>query len=123
MVDCIKKFRELIEDVVEENVIQYLSVNLFDTKDRVENTEYKVANLLDIIDALDLEHSKYDVFTLGDEKIISVEKYALNNQMVQGHDIFRLKDDTIPVFVSERMKDIIENNSLTGFAFIEVDVY
>lgn len=43
--------------------------------------------------------------------------------MVQGHDIFRLKDDTIPVFVSERMKDIIENNSLTGFAFIEVDVY
>ena len=47
-----KKFRELIEDVVEENVIQYLSVNLFDTKDRVENTEYKVANLLDIIDAL-----------------------------------------------------------------------
>lgn len=66
---------------------------------------------------------KYDVFTLGDEKIISVEKYALNNQMVQGHDIFRLKDDTIPVFVSERMKDIIENNSLTGFAFIEVDVY
>lgn len=118
-----KKFKELIEEAVKENVIQYLSVNLFDIKNGVENTGYKIANLLDIVDALDLEHSKYDVFELDDEKIISVKKYALKEEMVQGHDIFRLKDYTIPIFISERIKDVIENNSLTGFAFIEVEVH
>ena len=89
----------------------------------MENTEYKIANLLDVVDALDLEHSQYDLFELDNEKIISVEKYALKEEMVFGHDIFRLKDDTIPIFISERIRDIIENNSLTGFAFIEVEVY
>ena len=118
-----KKFRELIEEIVDGNAIQYLSTKLIDIKNNVENTEYKIANLLDVVDALDLEHSQYDLFELDNEKIISVEKYALKEEMVFGHDIFRLKDDTIPIFISERIRDIIENNSLTGFAFIEVDVY
>ena len=96
---------------------------MIDIKNNVENTEYKIANLLDVVDALDLEHSQYDLFELDNEKIISVEKYALKEEMVFGHDIFRLKDDTIPIFISERIRDIIENNSLTGFAFIEVEVY
>lgn len=118
-----KKFRELIEGIVDGNTIQYLSTKLIDTKNNVENTEYRIANLLDVVDALDLEHSQYDLFELDNEKIISVEKYALKEKMVLGHDIFRLKDDTIPIFISERIRDIIENNSMTGFAFIEVEVY
>ena len=112
-----KKFRELIEEIIDGNAIQYLSTKLIDTKN---NVEYRIANLLDVVDALDLEHSQYDLFELDNEKFISVEKYALKEEMVLGHDIFRLKDDTIPIFISERIRDIIENNSLTGFAFIEV---
>lgn len=89
-----KKFRELIEGIVDENALQYLSTKLIDTKNNAENTEYRIANLLDVVDALDLEHSQYDLFELDNEKIIS-----------------------------ERIRNIIENNSLTGFAFIEVEVY
>ena len=72
-----KKFRELIEQIVDGNAIQYLSTKLIDTKNNEENTEYRIANLLDVVDALDLEHSQYDLFELDNEKIISVEKYAL----------------------------------------------
>lgn len=118
-----KKFRELIEDIVAVDVIQYLSIKLIDAKDDGENTEYKIANLLDVVDALDLEHAQYDVFDLDNEKIIAIEKYALKEEVVLGHDLFKLKDDTIPIFISERIKNIIENNALTGFAFIEVEVY
>lgn len=89
-----KKFRKLIEGIVDENAIQYLSTKLIDTKNNAENTEYRIANLLDVVDALDLEHSQYDLFELDNEKIIS-----------------------------ERIRNIIENNSLMGFAFIEVEVY
>ena len=86
-----KKFRELIEEIIDGNAIQYLSTKLIDTKN---NVEYRIANLLDVVDALDLEHSQYDLFELDNEKFISVEKYALKEEMVLGHDIFRLKDDT-----------------------------
>ncbi|WP_423237339.1 imm11 family protein [Clostridium tetanomorphum] len=53
---------------------------------------------------------------------MSVEKYALKKERIQNHHIFKLKGDTIPVFVSERVKDIIVSNNLLGFAFLEVKV-
>ena len=54
-----------------------------------------------VIDTLDLDNSKYDVFELDDEKIISVEKYALKSSKIVNRHIFRLKDETIPIFISE----------------------
>ena len=83
---------------------------------------YFVANIVTVIDALDLDNSKYDVFELDDEKIISVEKYALKSSQIVNRHIFRLKDKTIPIFVSETLKKVIEDNKFTGFEFLEVDV-
>ena len=103
--------------------IQYLPVKIIDTISNAETEMYKAANILDLVDALDLENSKYDIFELDDEKIISVEKYSLKASAIQGLDVFRLKGDTIPVFVSEQMKKLIEENGLKGFAFLEVAVY
>lgn len=118
-----KRFRELIQDIVRDDAIQYLSTKITDVISKNETTEYEIANLLDVVDGVDLEHSKYDVFELDDEKIISVEKYALKKEKIDGHNIFRLKNDTLPVFVSERIKKVIEDNTLTGFAFLEVETY
>ena len=71
---------------------------------------------------LDLNNSKYDVFELDGEKIVFVEKYALKSSEIVNKHIFRLKNDTIPIFVSETLKKIIEDNKFTGFEFLEVDV-
>ena len=116
-------FSKYINETTIKSHIQYLPVKIVDTFSNEENNSYKVANLLDLVDALDLEHSIYDVFELDDEKIISVEKYALKAIEVQDFDIFRLKGDTIPIFVSEKIKKIVEENELSGFAFLEVAVY
>lgn len=115
--DFCKKTREIIE-----NQVQYLSVKVCDRFTRLEVGSYFVANIVTVIDALDFENSKYDIFELDDEKIISVEKYALKSNKIVDKHIFRLKDDTIPIFVSESLKKIIEDNNLSGFAFLEVDV-
>ena len=88
----------------------------------IEVDSYFVANIVTVIDALDLDNSKYDVFELDDEKIISVEKYALKSSEIVNRHIFRLKDDTIPIFISETLKKVIEDNDFTGFEFLEVDV-
>lgn len=113
-------FCTLINKIIPNTNIQYLPIKLMDTTNGIENETYKVANILNVIDALDLENSQYDVFELGDEKIVSVKKYALRNAVIEGHDIFRLKNDTIPIFISEKIKDMIEKNKLLGFAFLEV---
>ena len=105
-----------------ENQVQYLPVKVMDRFTKSEVDSYFVANIVNVIDALDLDNSKYDVFELDDEKIISVEKYALKSSEIVNTQIFRLKDDTIPIFVSETLKKVIEDNGLTGFKFLEVDV-
>lgn len=114
-------FQNKIEKLV-TNEIQYLPVTLWDNGNRIENSSYKIANILNVLDVLDLDNSQYDVFELDDQKLISVEKYALIKLKIRGHHIFRLKDDTTPIFVSDQFKEIVEESDLLGFAFIEVVV-
>lgn len=116
-----EKLRNLIGKI-ENNSIQYLDIRIRNSETNEINDTYKVANVITILDALDLENSKYDLFELDDEKVLSVEKYALQKNMLENNNIFKLKDDTIPVFVSEKVKDIIMSNGLLGFAFLEVKV-
>lgn len=53
-----------------ENQVQYLPVKVMDKNTKLETDSYFVMNIMNIIDAIDLENSKYDVFELDDEKII-----------------------------------------------------
>jgi hypothetical protein len=115
------KFCSLTKKVL-LNEVQYLPIKIEDVVSKTENSTYQVANILNVVDALDLKNSKYDVFELDGEKILTVEKYALKESEIKGHHIFRLKDDTIPIFVSEKIKNIIELDEMLGFAFLEVNV-
>lgn len=116
-----EEFCKMIQKIA-ENEVQYLPVKVIDRNTKAEDASYFVANIVNLINAIDLENSKYDIFELGDEKIISVEKYALKRREIVNKHIFRLKDDTIPVFVSETLKNVIEENKFTGFEFLEVEV-
>lgn len=115
------KFK-ILTDKLLLNQVQYLPIKLIEAKSKEENLSFYVANIICVVDALDLESSKYDIFELENEKIISVQKYALKQSKIENSHIFRLKDDTIPIFVSEEIKTIIQKNSLLGFAFLEVDI-
>ena len=116
-----KNFFDLMEETVGET-IQYLDINITNSITKEEYKNYKVANVTTLLDALDLENSIYDFFELDDEKILSVEKYALKKEEISNYDIFKLEGETIPIFVSERFKKIVEENSLVGFKFLEVKV-
>lgn len=89
---------------------------------------------MDVIDALDLEHSDYFEIQLDEygyeyeeedeEKIrLIVAKYALKKDIIKGHHIFKVKKDNIRIFVSEEIKNEIEKNNLVGFCFWEVMTY
>ena len=116
-----ENFRQKTQPLIEDQV-QYLPIKVIDRITGLEVASYYLANIVAVVDALDLEHSKYDVFELEDEKIISIEKYALKKNEIVNRHIFRLTDNMIPVFVSEILKEVIEESGLTGFKFLEVGV-
>ncbi len=116
-------FVDYVINELNENNYQILPVKLIDTTKTKETMECKVLNILDVIDkALDLENSKYDIYELDDEKILSVEKFALYKEKILNHDIFRINEDLIHIFVSEKVKLLIEKYKLKGFQFLEIYV-
>lgn len=116
-----ERFCELAKSFLGDQV-QYLPAKVTAPNGREVNHTCKILNVLPVLEALDLEHSLYDQFELDGEKIMTVEKYALKGAAVKGHHIFRLKEDHIPVFVSEAIRDVVEANRLTGFDFLKVRV-
>lgn len=117
------KFKKLLEDS-QISGIQYLPINVKNKIDNKELKGYFVANIYNFIDALDFENSKYDLFDIDEnEKMLAVEKYALKRDKVKDFDIFKITEDNIPNFVSEKLKKLIESNNLTGFKFLEVKVF
>lgn len=83
---------------------------------------YFVANIVTVIDALDLDNSKCDIFWIGWRKNYFCRKICIRSSEIVNKHIFRLKDDMIPIFVSETLKKLIEDNEFTGLKFLEVDV-
>ena len=113
-------FYQCIADIPEDKV-QFLPVTVRDRRGIQPELICQAVNVLDVLEgALDLGHSVYDIFEVDDEKVLSVEKYALKKEVIEGHDIFKLQEDTIPIFVSERIKKIIQKNKFKGFSFLEV---
>ncbi|WP_231686919.1 imm11 family protein [Bacillus sp. JCM 19034] len=75
---------------------------------------------MDVVDALNLENSEYSVIDLDGEKIYTVRKYAVSNSTINNKNIFKLKGDEIPLFASETLKQSVEENNISGCAFLEI---
>ncbi|MCK4261255.1 MAG: hypothetical protein KAX49_19940 [Halanaerobiales bacterium] len=117
---------EKVKKILEEGQIegiQYLPIKILNKKTNQYLKNYYVVNICNLVDALNLDQSEYDVFELDEnEKIISVKLFAVNGNQLKRIDIFKLKDDNIPKFVSERVKKILMKYNVTGFDFLEIKV-
>lgn len=114
-------FKQVTNGLIKDH-IQYLPLKIIERNTGAEINTYSVANILSILDALDLDNSVYDIFELDNEKIISVQKYALKKSKILDRHIFRLKTQEIGIFVSEALKNVLESENLSGFSFLEVCV-
>jgi hypothetical protein len=113
--------RNLIEEL-EELKVQYFPVTIMNKVSGEYLENYFVANLVNVLDAICLEHSKYSKFDLDGEEIISVQKYAIYKERLQEANVIKLKNDVIPIFVSEAFKIEVEKKDITGCDFSEVKV-
>lgn len=115
---------EKLKSILEFNEIkgiQFLSIKIKNILSNTILSNYYVANIYNLVDALELEKSDYNRFKLDeDEEIISVSKHAIKGNLIKNIDIFRLQGDSFPIFVSEKIVQLIAENKITGFYFNEV---
>lgn len=102
--------------------IQYLPVKVRE-KSGGPAHPYYIANILRVADALCLEQSDHVSTYLKkmDLTVHTVSKYAVYEAKVEGADVFKLADQQkIPIFVSERFKEKMEKENITGIELYEI---
>ena len=102
--------RALKDEVTDD--VEFLEMN-------VENNKYYAMNIVNVIDALDEEKSVFDIMP-GNIKFF-FEKYAFLKEKIKNQKIFKIKEEKrSKVFVTEELKNKIEEENLEGFDFIKV---
>lgn len=113
------KLKRMMESLNTE--IQYLPVEVW-PKNGGASYQYYIANILKVVDALCLEESDY--FTTNTKKfgpIHTVSKFAVYEDKVAGADVFKLDNrQEIPIFVSERFKERMEEEGITGIELMRI---
>jgi hypothetical protein len=80
--------------------------------------EYFRLNVLQVIDAIDYEKSTFRKLPNG--KLLTVKEYVFKPDCLMGIDIFKDPYFTTNVYVSDRFRQTVLDNKLTGFDFIEL---
>ena len=107
--------------------IQYLPVSVF-RSDGSLLMGYSIANILNLIPALDTEQSDYDVYRQDyflpqrRGQISSVRKAVLIGTKIEDGDIVRLEEFPVAEFVSEKFVQAYRACKCTGYSFHEVEV-
>jgi hypothetical protein len=105
--------------------IQHLPVRLF-RSDGAEIHGYAIANILNLVPALDLMTSDYTVF--GDDRpdrkgqVRALRRPVLKASLVAGLDVFRLEEYELFVCVSELFKTVFELGHFTGYSFRQLEI-
>ena len=114
----------LLKSIVTDTSIQLLPIMVRDKRNEGQEAECFIVNILNLVEeAFDYDHSQYTFFELDDEKILSVTHYSLISNRINDFDIFRISENPVAVFVSELVKNRIEQAELTGLDFVEVKIY
>jgi len=97
--------------------IQYLNVNIIDKNNNESLGEFYVANICNLIHGIDMDKSGY--IDCGNNIKVFVTP-VLKADKVLNYDIFRLIESETEIFISEKIKKIIEDSKLTGFDFTKI---
>lgn len=97
----------LIKDKVEFLPLRVLKNNLF-----------VFVNILETIDGLDEEKSRFEYSVVSKTKI-GINRYVFNPDKIQDKPIFKLKYNWHNLFVSDEFRAIYEANDLNGLSFIQ----
>jgi len=105
--------------------IQFLPVRVLKPSGELA-AKFKIANIVEIRKALDMESSDFDVFPADyflerrRGRIRGIRRAVLISKALNGCDIIRLEEYKEAIYVSERFKDVFVEGQFTGSSFVEV---
>jgi hypothetical protein len=82
--------------------------------------DYKLLNLTNVLDSLDIEGSKIS-YSKSDGKIITVNAYDFKLGVIKGQWLFR--DSAVPnsgVFCTDQFVELVQKNAWSGFRFVPI---
>ena len=116
------RLKEILE-LVQPGGIQYLPIVVKSVVGNRERRDYVIANIINVIEALDFENSIYNEWVVDDtHKILAFELHALKRNAIEHSNVFRLKEDILPIFLSEKTMQLICEKNITGCDFSEIRV-
>ncbi len=115
-----KEFIEAVSPYVKDE-IQYLPVKLDAIHPQMKGKEYFIANIINVIDAID-DKASLHIIPLG-----VIGKYALKGDVIKGQHVFMCRNPgqskgLAHAFVSEDVKKAICKANLSGFDFEETKI-
>lgn len=117
------KLKNIIEEL-DKNAVQFLPINIESLNGDNKLNGYYVANILQVIDAVNWELSDYREAYVKKKNITIkyVRKYVFNREAIKDAHIFKIPNKVTPIFVSQRFRNVIENNKITKCQFREIKV-
>lgn len=104
--NALEILRPIIQNSIEELKLQF------------SEGEYYGINVITVLDVIDYDKSQYVTFSDG-KKILAFEEYAFKicDELIN-NNIFKIIDEpTRWAFVSDKFKQVVEENNLSGFIF------
>jgi hypothetical protein len=97
--------KQVIEEVCNDQEIEYLPFTLFDHKGNVYSKDYWIINPIGTYDCVDRDHS--DISYLNDEPskdILSIRSFAFKkDKMANAPHLFRVPEQTYSYFMDEKL--------------------
>lgn len=88
--------------------INYLQTSL-------SNYKYWLINIIGHLDCFDYENSEFTVFDNGKPDKITKAKFHL--EKIPEIGVFRIKEKPVPLFITEKLKNIFEEAGVTGVKY------
>lgn len=99
--------------------LQYFPIKLVDVVTNNINNNYVLIYINNFIDAFDMEKSKYKYNEKYNLYTFIPQATYLNKEVCSQHDIFRCSKSVAAIYVSKKIKEIVEENNWIGFEFYE----
>jgi hypothetical protein len=102
--------------------VQYVPIQILDTKGRVASIDHFALNPLPLVDAIDRAKSEIDWNPIDPELIAACTTMVLDESRIpSGMRLFRLKHYPSKILFARELAQAIKQSGFTGIKFIEVE--
>lgn len=99
---------------------KYLEGNIEILSIDFDNEQYKLINVVNLVDGINYQKSQIEYFSDG-KRIMAFDKYAFIAKKVEKQHIFKIVEQPrADVFVSDEFRNTVIESGLNGFKFVEV---